>query len=141
VLRALSACSKALVQTSGMVLVVVYLHAVVGFLAFPNNFQLRKAEIVDGATQMPWENHRRVPCSNVWTCMAVILDVGLRSRRGTGEDLGFGLASMPWPTKTVHDDCRPCLRQQVGITCPQEKHCLEGNGNLNSWPQARLWIR
>jgi len=29
---------------------------------------------VDGTTQLPWENNRRVPCDTVWKCMIVILD-------------------------------------------------------------------
>ena len=38
-----------------MGLVFVYWFAVVGFLVYPNLFQFRKAEIVDGSTEFAWQ--------------------------------------------------------------------------------------
>jgi len=136
VMRAVLVGGKALVHTTGMLLVFLYAFAILGFVFFPNKFQFRKAEIVDGTTQWPWENNRRAPCDSVWKCMIVILDQGLRK-----EDVGEAMDKIPWPVQTYGGECEPCPLDQVGVTCEIEKTCLEGYGNLLSWPQGKIWIR
>jgi len=136
VVRAVLLGGEALVHTTGMMLVFVYAFAIVGFVVFPNLFQLRKPEVVDGTTQLPWENNRRVPCDTVWKCMIVILDQGLRK-----SDVGEAMDKIPWPVQSWAGKCDECPSDQVGITCAMEKECLPGSQNLWSWPQGKLWIR
>ncbi|EKX53016.1 hypothetical protein GUITHDRAFT_101463 [Guillardia theta CCMP2712] len=136
VARAVQEGGKALLHTLGMGLVFIFWFGVVGFIFFPNLFQFRKAEIVDGSTQQPWQNNRRVPCGNVWTCMLMVLDQGLRKN-----DVGEALDKIPWPTMT--DDkgqCELCLPEEVGVSCPMVNLCL-GDRNLVAWPQSKLWLR
>jgi hypothetical protein len=136
VLRAVLLGGKALLHTFGMMLVLLYAFAIIGFIFFPNLFQLRKPEVVDGSTQQPWQNSRRTPCTTVWKCMVVILDQGLRKG-----DVGEAMDKVPWPVQTWEGVCDECPWDQVGVTCPMQKTCLPGNGNLLSWPQSKLWIR
>eukprot|EP00960_Hanusia_phi_P035346 751648-Hanusia_phi.AAC.1 len=136
VARAVQEGGRALLHTLGMGLVFIFWFGVVGFIFFPNLFQFRKAEIVDGSTQPPWHNNRRVPCSNVWTCMLMVLDQGLRKN-----DVGEALDKIPWPTMTDDQgNCELCLPEEVGVSCPMVNLCL-GKKNLVAWPQSKLWIR
>jgi hypothetical protein len=136
VLRAVRLGGEALIHTTCMTLVFVYAFAVGGFIVFPNLFQLRKPEVVDGTTQMTWDNHRRVPCNSVWKCMIVILDQGLRK-----EDVGEAMDKIPWPMQSWDGECEECPLEEVGVTCPMQKTCLPGYENLYSWPQSKLWLR
>lgn len=102
---------RVLLLTVGMGLIFLYWFAVIGFVFFPNLFQLRKAEVVHGTTQQPWQNDRRVPCVNIWTCFLVILDQGLRK-----EDVGEAMDKLPWPTLTNAEGvCEHCPWEEVSI--------------------------
>jgi cytochrome bd-type quinol oxidase subunit 2 len=65
---------KALLHTCGMLLVFVYAFAIVGFIVFPNLFQLRKPEVVDGTTQVCIYSYMYV-CVRAYVCMCVCVCV------------------------------------------------------------------
>ena len=90
-------------------------------------------QVVDGGTEYSWQNDRRVPCVNIWVCMLVIIDSGVRK-----EDVGEAMDKVAWPTLTnATGQCEVCLPEQNGVSCGPVNYC----DGLLGWPQSKLWIR
>ena len=95
----------------GMLLVFTYWFGVIGFIAFPDKFQFRKSEVVDGSTvqnsrEAGWGNNRAVPLQYVWQGLIMVVDQGVRK-----DDVGEALDKFNWPVACpdpAEYGCKPC---------------------------------
>ena len=67
---------RSLVQTAILLIVMYYFFGVVGFLVFPEKFQLERPDVMGGRKLDPNNNGAR--CTSIWKCTLVVLDIGLR---------------------------------------------------------------
>ena len=67
---------RSLVQTAILLIVMYYFFGVVGFLVFPEKFELERPDVMGGRKLNPNNNGAR--CTSTWKCTLVVLDIGLR---------------------------------------------------------------
>jgi len=85
VIRSITSRPNALLQTGGMALIMYYFFGAIGFVLFPDVFQLERADVMGGRKQEPNNNSAR--CTSIWKCTLVVLDIGMRKG-----DLGEAIA-------------------------------------------------
>ena len=104
----------------GMLLVFTYWFGVWGFIAFPDKFQFRRAEVMDGSTvqnsvETGWGNSRAVPLQYVWQGMIMVVDQGVRK-----DDVGEALDKFNWPSPCPNPaeyGCKPCPGLSITYDC------------------------
>jgi hypothetical protein len=79
VLKAVVMSGNQLFALGGMLIIFAYWFGVVGFLFFPDKYQFRRAEVVDGYTvqnseEAGWGNDRAVPLQFVWQGVLMVID-------------------------------------------------------------------
>ncbi len=156
VLKAISQGGTQLLSLAGMILITSYWFAVVGFLIFPEKFQFRKAEVIDGTTAQNgvngFGNTRAVPLQYIFQGIVMVIDQGVRK-----EDVGDALDKFQWPNPCPDPSlfgCPPCPKP-IAYQCVQENTCtnqawldklsaydrLDLCGDVFSWPNSEVFIR
>ena len=125
VLKAVMVGGSQLCALFCMMIVFVYWFGVMGWVAFPDKFQFRKAEIVDGSTvqnsvETGWGNNRAIPLQYVWQGMLMVIDQGVRKN-----DVGEALDKFNWPFKCPDPGeygCTPCTESIITYAnCIEER--------------------
>lgn len=159
VLRAVIQGGSQLVALAGMLVIFTYWFGLIGFLYFPDKFQFRKAEVVDGSTvqnsaETGWGNNRAVPLQFVWQGMLMVIDQGVRK-----DDVGEALDKFNWPVPCPNPTefgCPPCDGPPT-YECIKDLQCdneewqqkinegylaLHDCANVfTEWPQSKIFIR
>ena len=107
-----------------MLLVFTYWFGVIGWIAFPDKYQFRKSEVVDGSTvqnsvESGWGNNRAVPLQTVWQGMIMVVDQGVRK-----DDVGEALDKFQWPAPCPNPaeyGCKPCQGPIVTYDCIRDR--------------------
>jgi hypothetical protein len=121
-----------------MLLVFTYWFGVIGWIAFPDKYQFRKSEVVDGSTvqnsvESGWGNNRAVPLQTVWQGMIMVVDQGVRK-----DDVGEALDKFQWPAPCPNPaeyGCKPCQGPIVTYDCIRDRSetgsapCLDEGGH------------
>ena len=164
VIKAVYEGGHQLLALLGMILVFCYMFGVVGFIYFPDKFQFRRADIVDGMTAQNndegWGNSRAVPIDFIWKGVLMVVDQGVRKN-----DVGEALDKFIWPTPCpdpAEYGCMPCPGYSRTYDCikdrmddgkypctnPAWQQKLDGYLELaacanvwTSWPESKIFIR
>lgn len=157
VLRAVLMGGRALLSLAGMLVIFTYWFGSIGFLFFPDKFQFRRAEVIDGNTVQNdvltgFGNNRAVPLQYVWQGMLMVIDQGLRK-----EDVGEALDKLAWPLPCPDPamyGCAPCPTKSYQCTFSDcdDPRWIEKITNAYSdlstcgdvfteWPSSKIFIR
>ena len=156
VLKAIGQGGTQLLALAGMILITSYWFAVIGFLIFPEKFQFRKAEVIDGTTAQNgvngFGNTRAVPLQYIFQGIVMVIDQGVRK-----EDVGDALDKFQWPNPCpdpVLFGCPPCPKP-ISYQCVEHNPCqnplwldklqaydrLDLCGDVFSWPYSEVFVR
>ena len=157
VLRAVLMGGQALLSLAAMLIVFTYWFGAIGFLFFPDKFQFRRAEVIDGNTVQNdvingFGNNRAVPLQYVWQGMLMVIDQGVRK-----EDVGEALDKLAWPLPCPDPSlygCAPCPSKSyecVFSPCDDPRwvekitnaySALDTCGDVfTEWPASKIFIR